>query len=189
MKPTKPESTTPPNGFSDTQNAVLALLGNTLCEAHLSIPEKVDWHAVLDEMIAQAVFAMPRDSLPDSVHADVKSDWEKLCLRNVATTIQVLSEQSNATKLLSANDPSIVVLKGAAAAIYYPDPTLRCMGDIDLISLDGNMTTCATRYKRANTSGLEGAENPTTSTLKTAYYLSRTASSPHVQNRTGQFGR
>lgn len=124
-------------GLTGTQVAVLSLLGEALGEDGLPMPDDVDWQAVLDEMIAQAVFAIPSNNLPDRIPKSIREAWRKRSLQNVARAIRLLAEQQSATRLPSANDPSVVALKGAAAAVYYPDPTLRCMGDVDLLSLDG----------------------------------------------------
>ena len=135
-RPTSPHADF--TGLTGTQVAVLSLLGSALCgTSSVPMPDDVDWQAVLDEMIAQTVFAIPSNNLPDRIPEDIQEAWRKRSLQNVARTIRLLAEQQSATRLLSANDPSVVVLKDAAAAVYYPDPTLRCMGDVDLLSLDG----------------------------------------------------
>lgn len=138
MTQLSPITATDLHGFTPTQAAMLSLLGSALCETpSIPMPEEVDWQAVLDEMVEQTVFAIPRGVLPDSVPTAIKASWDKRCLQNIAKTVRLLVDQENAIRILSAIDPSIVVLKGAAAALYYPNPLLRCMGDVDLISIDG----------------------------------------------------
>jgi hypothetical protein len=44
-----------------------------------------------------------------------------------------MQEQQVLYTLLQKENISFVILKGAAAAIYYPEPIYRCMGDIDFI--------------------------------------------------------
>lgn len=43
--------------------------------------------------------------------------------------------QDELCQLFDAHDIKVVVVKGTAAAIYYPQPALRTMGDIDLVVL------------------------------------------------------
>lgn len=42
-------------------------------------------------------------------------------------------EQSQLIKLLEENSIPAVIIKGAAASMYYPHPTLRSMGDVDVL--------------------------------------------------------
>ena len=49
----------------------------------------------------------------------------------VAQNVQLVHEQNNVAKLLE-NVP-FVVLKGTATSVYYPEPILRVLGDIDII--------------------------------------------------------
>ncbi len=50
-----------------------------------------------------------------------------------AHTIRLLFAQDELTGLLRSADIPAVILKGSAAAVYYPEPFLRTMGDIDFI--------------------------------------------------------
>lgn len=47
--------------------------------------------------------------------------------------IRILFAQDEIVSLMSSADIPMAVLKGSAAAVYYPDPFLRTMGDIDFI--------------------------------------------------------
>ena len=68
-------------------------------------------------------------------------------LQNIARRISfwytIVGEQEKLCQLLRAHDIPCVVLKGTAAGVYYPQPTYRTMGDIDLIVQPQN-------YQRAN---------------------------------------
>lgn len=46
---------------------------------------------------------------------------------------QILDEQTNLVKLFQKSGIPLVILKGCAAAMYYPEPLQRTMGDIDFI--------------------------------------------------------
>lgn len=59
--------------------------------------------------------------------------WRKQSRDQQIRLMYALSGQQNALKVLKENGVDAVVIKGAAAAIYYPDPFLRVMGDIDLL--------------------------------------------------------
>ena len=54
-------------------------------------------------------------------------------MRYSAHHIRILYAQDRLTELMRAAEIPAVILKGAAAAVYYPDPFLRTMGDVDFI--------------------------------------------------------
>ncbi|MBR5947269.1 MAG: nucleotidyltransferase family protein [Clostridia bacterium] len=47
--------------------------------------------------------------------------------------LYILSAQQKLVELLNANGIDFVIIKGTAAAVYYSDPLLRMMGDVDLL--------------------------------------------------------
>ena len=96
--------------------------------------EGVDWPAVMKMARAQAVplaafqaLALYRDAVP----AEVYASWERLATKVVLTNLVVAKERRALHELMG--DIPYVVLKGAAAAAYYPDPELRVAGDVDFL--------------------------------------------------------
>ncbi len=55
--------------------------------------------------------------------------------------IRVLYSQDEVIALMRSAGIPMVILKGAAAAIYYPEPIMRTMGDIDVIVPQGEFET------------------------------------------------
>lgn len=53
--------------------------------------------------------------------------------QGIAYYMRLLHEQDKLLKLLEANNISCVILKGCTAAMYYPKPYLRSMGDVDFL--------------------------------------------------------
>ena len=88
-----------------------------------------DWQPVFDEMKQQAVAGLPGDWLES--HLNVKS-WISYCRIKQGNWVRLMYAQDQLLQLLEANDIPCVILKGAAAAMAYPNPTLRLMGDIVL---------------------------------------------------------
>ena len=117
--------------IDNNQLALLELLKASLFKAQPSFPEGVDWSAVLDEATAQTVIALAAPAVP----ADHAADWRVPTAQNTARFLRMLYEQSNLSGIFSGAGIPPVVLKGTSAAMYYPEPMRRSMGDIDIITL------------------------------------------------------
>ena len=116
--------------INSNQTALLELLKATLFHIEPSFPADTDWDAVLREAKDHAVVALAAPSVPrEEAHK-----WLPLVDQNTAHTLQLLHAQSELVKLFASHGIPMVVLKGAAAAAYYPNPVQRTMGDIDFIA-------------------------------------------------------
>ena len=90
-----------------------------------------DRESVFKEMKFQAVAALPGAWLKkNGVHDE---SWNKFCAMNRARWIKVLYGQRELLNIMNENKIPCVILKGAAAAMYYPHPTLRSVGDVDFL--------------------------------------------------------
>ena len=87
-----------------------------------------DWQPLFEEMKQQTVAALPYYILPENA-----KEWRTYCLRQQGQFVRVMHAQAQLISLLELNGISCVILKGAAAARYYPYPTLRTMGDVDFL--------------------------------------------------------
>lgn len=59
--------------------------------------------------------------------------FEKEFYNSVARNLQVGYNHTEIADLLSKNNIKYVFIKGVASASYYKDPTLRTMGDVDVL--------------------------------------------------------
>lgn len=89
-----------------------------------------DWKSVFAEMKEQAVAALPGEWL--KTHS-VDSSWNKYCFLQQGQWVRVMHAQSQLLDLLEESNIPSVIIKGAAAAMYYPHPNLRSMGDVDVL--------------------------------------------------------
>ena len=89
-----------------------------------------DWICTFNEMMDQAVAALPGEWL--KTHP-ISSEWSSYCLFQQGQWVRVIHAQNELIGLLESNCIPSVIIKGAAAAMYYPYPTLRAMGDIDVL--------------------------------------------------------
>ena len=93
----------------------------------LSVPE---WEPVFEEMKAQTVAALPARWLSHHLEAP---QWARYCTRVQGQWVRVMHAQDQLLRLLEEHHIPCVILKGAAAAMYYPHPSLRSMGDVDFL--------------------------------------------------------
>lgn len=115
-----------------TNNSQLALLELIKCALFTitpNLPDDIDYDVVLDEADAQTVTAVAAPAVPK----DFSAKWQERLAQSTAHYIRVLFEQANLIKLFEQNNITLVILKGAAAAVYYPKPQFRTMGDIDFL--------------------------------------------------------
>ena len=89
-----------------------------------------DWESVFDEMKKQTVASLAGQWIPSHLDA---APWNTYCLKQQRRWIRVMHGQDQLLQLLEENGIPCVIIKGAAAAMYYPAPTLRTMGDVDFL--------------------------------------------------------
>ena len=110
--------------MSTTQIALLEAIKASLFGIEPNYPADTDWAEVVKEAKAQTVLGIISPVIPVK---DVSVEMGK------AKYMKLLFEQDKLIKLLDANDIPCVILKGFAAAQYYPKPYLRAMGDVDFL--------------------------------------------------------
>ena len=113
------------------QQALLELLKASLFDSEPTFPEGVDWDAVLQEAKDQTVVALAAPHVPSQESAK----WQVSVAQNTANFLNLLNEQTKLIQLFEVAEIPLVILKGFAAAMYYPAPLKRSMGDVDFLVL------------------------------------------------------
>ena len=100
----------------------------------LDLPEE-DWKELYQELSAQAIEGTPCEWALKNLEIPeiVKSHWQKSRMNQVVYFYRLLQGQSELCHLMKEHGIPMAILKGTAAAMYYPDPTARAMGDIDFL--------------------------------------------------------
>ncbi|MCC8029927.1 MAG: nucleotidyltransferase family protein [Lachnospiraceae bacterium] len=124
--------------MNKTEHVLLQLTGRALFGAPADFdPAAVDWPAVYREASNQALSLLIWDILGTeeraAVPGDTASRWEQDSLRRIMSNEQLLYEQEQVIRLLAEASVPCVILKGSSSAANYPNPSLRIMGDIDLL--------------------------------------------------------
>lgn len=116
------------------QQAVTGILTASLWKGDYEIPAEADWKNIYQELKTQAVasLAEPWRAQCNEISVAVSEQWRNDNKRQMAHFLRLLYAQEEVIRLLQEEGLHPVILKGCAAAIYYPQPELRTMGDIDI---------------------------------------------------------
>lgn len=152
--------------MNETYAAVCELLKETFAESEADSPlcrRGCDWHAVYTEMqchsVATLCFRWLRaHPLPD---AALQKTWMNDCVRQQGRWLRAMAGQARLVDLLEKNGVPCVVIKGAAAAAAYPHPSLRMMGDVDVLVKREDFERAAALMESSGYSLLPGAEMST----------------------------
>ena len=87
---------------------------------------------ILEQFRAHTIHTLVADSiLKYDMASGVQETVEQYLALQMSNFTSYMKEQSRLTELLYKEGLTPVILKGASAAMYYPEPGLRQMGDID----------------------------------------------------------
>lgn len=115
--------------MNQAEQILLQAIQKSLWNTNITFPEDTGWNAVLKEAEDQAVLGIVIGVAP----ADVQEEWKSRASYVTAHFVRILHYQEQLYKLLKDNGIPMVILKGTAAAVYYPNPAQRSMGDIDYL--------------------------------------------------------
>lgn len=115
--------------ITDNQFALLELVKNSLFGITPNLPEDIDYDEIFAEAQAQTITALVAPCVPK----DLSFKWQEPSAQSMAHYMRSLFEQTNLVKLFDNSNIPLVILKGTSAAVYYPKPQLRLMGDIDFL--------------------------------------------------------
>jgi hypothetical protein len=115
--------------MNQTEQILLQAIQKSLWNTDIPFPEDTDWNAVLKEAEDQAVLGIVIGVAP----VETQKEWRGRASVGTAHFVRILHYQEQLYKLFKENDIPMVILKGTAAAINYPNPSQRSMGDIDYL--------------------------------------------------------
>lgn len=115
--------------INDNQNLLLNLCAKSLFNKEYDLPSEFDAQELIYEAKRQTV--LPQ--VFSFVKNKCANDADKLFSQIIAKNIRVEFGHNEVHEALSKNGIPYVVIKGVASASYYNEPTLRMMGDIDIL--------------------------------------------------------
>lgn len=112
------------------------LLKSALSSSKMNGQDLSDWNIISEELKKHAIFPLAADAVINSSISDSERlEIYKAVANNIKYFHRIMAAQTKVIALLKENDIPSAIMKGAAAAQYYPKPELRQMGDIDIIVL------------------------------------------------------
>ena len=109
------------------QSCLLELIKTSLFDLTPVIPDNVNWEKVFEFAKSQCIVPLIASCVPE----EYRNEWLGIAYQSKAYYMQLLFSQNSLVNLLKNNKIPYIILKGTAAAIYYPSPTMRTYGDID----------------------------------------------------------
>lgn len=120
--------------MTDLYGSILALLKTALFDVDLKMNKNVMWSDIVSELKNQCVSVIPADQIKLLNLTELENhEYIVSVVQSISFCNSILYEQQEIIDLFHEAGIPAVVLKGSAAAIYYPKPDYRTMGDIDLI--------------------------------------------------------
>lgn len=120
--------------LSSTQHILLKLLSCSINKTKLSLKDFDEWDSVVLESAQQTVSAIALDGADEAdVPQDILEVWRAFVLKSIALNLKVTENHGILHKIMQGTHIPYCILKGCASGSYYPDPTLRTMGDVDFL--------------------------------------------------------
>ena len=101
-----------------------------------AIPDEINWE-VFEEMNKHSITTLPYQIMPQiELATELRQVWKTTNYERIAHNVNCIHAQI----FLPITIP-YVILKGTEAAKYYPEPKLRALGDIDLLTRHEDFNT------------------------------------------------
>ena len=115
--------------IDQNEKALLLVIRAVLLDESIPDSEPLDWTAILQEAREQTVLSLIAEAVPEEFRCSLKTEDSQL----KAKFMRVLHGQTQLVSLFRSAGIPLVILKGMAAAMYYPKPAARAMGDVDFL--------------------------------------------------------
>ena len=138
--------------LSTREQHLLALVGAVMNNKKAPLPADTDWEQLFADGVIHAVpllvfegAAPYKSNIDPALYATQQQRGYRRLLKNQ----QVNAAQQELVSLLEQEGYPYVILKGAAAAAYYPKPQLRALGDVDFLIDPAQTQQLADRLEQA----------------------------------------
>lgn len=119
--------------MSPIERELLKITATALFGKEYEICADLDYAAVLDEASSQSVYGLAYPMVRSVLENDRSAKYEELFFNYVVQNTVIESGHAAVHELMTEHRIPYVTIKGCASAKYYPDPSLRCMGDVDFL--------------------------------------------------------
>ena len=130
--------------MNDVQSLLLQVISAALFDKKAPDIAADQLMPLVDESKAQAVYPLALSildrQLQEKLSPEQYADCNEEFFRYAIAGTQNFSEHGELHELMTANDMPYVAMKGLASAMYYPEPNLRSMGDVDFLVAKENVS-------------------------------------------------
>ena len=127
------------------QTALLAVIENTLWSKKVPI-ENVEWEQLSTLAAAQGVSWMlypGTKHVKESIPFELQKEWRSITHSGIFYNSQLNTFQEELLTWIRKKEIRAAVLKGTSSSYYYPIPSMRPLGDIDLLVDKDNVSFIA----------------------------------------------
>lgn len=118
--------------MNKTYETICKLVSTAMFGSAISYDEDTDWRDVFSEMKVHGIASLLGDIINDiPMEVGIKEAWKDYFLQQQIHWKRTIHVQDDVCRVLDGIP--YVILKGMSVAIYYPNPKLRSIGDIDLL--------------------------------------------------------
>lgn len=119
--------------MTDSWKVICASISNCLINTTITMPANVDWNDVFLEAEKQRITSIVRCGSSYYVPGKFKDKWKITYYNDLGYASYVIEVMKKLVDLMNIYKIPFCILKGTSVAVYYPEPLLRSMGDIDFI--------------------------------------------------------
>ncbi len=127
----------------------VALNTDKQIEINSELFNQADWDTVGLISSQHAVAPLVFDTISkykENIPKEIFAKWYRHILKTLSDNSKVQSSQNELVEMLGQKT-DYVILKGLAAAAYYPKPELRCLGDVDFLVKNEDLKKCQKNIK------------------------------------------
>lgn len=130
--------------MNDVQSLLLQVISEALFNKKAPDIAADQLMPLVNESKAQAVyplaFSVLDSQLQDKLSPEQYADCSEGFFRYAIAGTQNYAEHGELHELMTVNETPYVAMKGLASAMYYPEPNLRSMGDVDFLVAKENVS-------------------------------------------------
>lgn len=112
-------------------------------KTNMNIDEEIDWKSIIDlsreHKIEGLVYSVISNEIKDTIPEDLLKIWKKEVFMSGITQQRHMKEMENVLKEFNKANIDVLVLKGLVIRDLYNSPTLRTMGDADIVVKESNL--------------------------------------------------
>lgn len=122
---------------------MLSLIAASVFGGPVEMPDNADWKQVLKRLKLHRIASLPYSLIGQlPIDENVRLSWEKYYLNQQLYYNRLIRYQKEVCEAFAAEGLHFAIIKGTSCALYYPVPSLRTMGDIDILIYFEDLKRC-----------------------------------------------